>query len=74
MCYYDNKMAILQLQLLWYVSITFRRRIVNAHILSMRVRSCALRACGLCVYNYNHVICCVQQLFLIASSYRLFNL
>ena len=27
-----------------------------------------------CVYNYSHVVCCVQQLFLVASSYKLFNL
>ena len=35
---------------------------------------CALRACSLCVYNYSHVVCYVQQLFLVASSYKLFNL
>ena len=66
--YYDNKMAILQSQLLRY-TINHTRT---------QDRECAyfiaLRACGLCVYNYSHVVCCVQQLFLVASSYKLFNL
>ena len=38
------------------------------------VDACALFACGLCVYNYSHLVCCMQQLFLVASSYKLFNL
>ena len=66
--YYDNKMAILQSQLLYYgtQSITLQRRIVNAleHgivnalILSLCVR-CASYVHVVCVYNYNysHVVC-----------------